>query len=68
MFGILVGGIGLFLLGMRLMTDGLKFAAGNAGDCNSGARMELKRMGGVDGRMAKGAISSDMGPCPGTGP
>lgn len=25
-----VGGIGLFLLGMRLMTDGLKLAAGNA--------------------------------------
>lgn len=24
------GGIGLFLLGMRLMTDGLKLAAGNA--------------------------------------
>ena len=28
--GNLLGGIGLFLLGMRLMTEGLKFAAGNA--------------------------------------
>lgn len=28
--GALAGGIGLFLLGMRLMTDGLKFAAGTS--------------------------------------
>ena len=28
--GILAGGLGLFLLGMRLMTDGLKYAAGNS--------------------------------------
>lgn len=27
--GVFIGGIGLFLLGMWLMTDGLKFAAGN---------------------------------------
>lgn len=30
MFGSLLGGVGLFLLGMRLMTDGLKYAAGNS--------------------------------------
>lgn len=30
MFGSLFGGIGLFLLGMRLMTDGMKYAAGNS--------------------------------------
>jgi phosphate:Na+ symporter len=30
MFGSLVGGIGLFLLGMRMMTDGLKYAAGSS--------------------------------------
>ena len=30
MIGSLLGGIGLFLLGMRLMTDGLKLAAGRA--------------------------------------
>jgi len=30
MAGTFVGGIGLFLLGMRLMTDGLKLAAGSA--------------------------------------
>lgn len=29
-FGSFVGGIGLFLLGMKLMTDGLKVAAGHA--------------------------------------
>lgn len=29
-FASLLGGIGLFLLGMRMMTDGLKLAAGNA--------------------------------------
>jgi phosphate:Na+ symporter len=29
-FAALLGGIGLFLLGMRMMTDGLKLAAGNA--------------------------------------
>lgn len=29
-FGILLGGIGLFLLGMAMMTDGLKLAAGDA--------------------------------------
>ena len=29
-FGTLLGGIGLFLLGMTLMTDGLKLAAGKA--------------------------------------
>jgi phosphate:Na+ symporter len=29
-FGALLGGVGLFLLGMRLMTDGLKLAAGEA--------------------------------------
>ena len=28
--GTLLGGIGLFLLGMMLMTDGLKLAAGKA--------------------------------------
>lgn len=28
--GSFIGGIGLFLLGMRLMTDGLRFAAGSA--------------------------------------
>ena len=28
MLGSLLGGVGLFLLGMRLMTDGLKYAAG----------------------------------------
>ena len=27
---VLIGGIGLFLLGMRLMTDGLRLAAGGA--------------------------------------
>lgn len=30
LIGTFVGGIGLFLLGMRLMTDGLKMAAGDA--------------------------------------
>lgn len=30
MFGSLIGGIGLFLLGMRMMTDGLKYAAGSS--------------------------------------
>jgi len=30
MFGNLLGGIGLFLLGMRLMTDGLKYSAGES--------------------------------------
>ncbi|KIH75647.1 phosphate:Na+ symporter [Geoalkalibacter ferrihydriticus] len=30
MFGSLLGGIGLFILGMRLMTDGFKYAAGRA--------------------------------------
>ncbi|MCK5194926.1 MAG: Na/Pi cotransporter family protein, partial [Desulfobulbaceae bacterium] len=30
MLGSLVGGIGLFLLGMRMMTDGLKYAAGSS--------------------------------------
>lgn len=30
MLGSLAGGIGLFMLGMRLMTDGLKLAAGHA--------------------------------------
>lgn len=30
MFGALAGGIGLFLLGMKLMTDGLRLAAGPA--------------------------------------
>jgi len=29
MVGMLIGGIGLFLLGMRMMTDGLKLAAGH---------------------------------------
>ncbi len=29
MAGSLIGGLGLFMLGMQLMTDGLKFAAGN---------------------------------------
>lgn len=28
--GMLIGGLGLFLLGMRLMTDGLKYAAGKS--------------------------------------
>ena len=28
MVGSLIGGLGLFMMGMRLMTDGLKFAAG----------------------------------------
>ncbi|MBC8317589.1 MAG: Na/Pi cotransporter family protein [Desulfobulbaceae bacterium] len=28
MFGSLIGGIGLFLLGMKMMTDGLRYAAG----------------------------------------
>jgi len=30
MLGLTIGGLGLFLLGMRLMTDGLKYAAGRA--------------------------------------
>ena len=30
MLGSLIGGIGLFLLGMRMMTDGLKYAAGSS--------------------------------------
>ncbi len=30
LIGSLLGGIGLFLLGMRLMTDGLKYAAGSS--------------------------------------
>ncbi|MFC1524398.1 Na/Pi cotransporter family protein [Thermodesulfobacteriota bacterium] len=30
MLGSLLGGVGLFLLGMRLMTDGLKYAAGQS--------------------------------------
>jgi phosphate:Na+ symporter len=30
MFGSLIGGVGLFLLGMRMMTDGLKYAAGSS--------------------------------------
>ncbi|WP_429885684.1 Na/Pi cotransporter family protein [Geoalkalibacter halelectricus] len=30
MLGSLLGGIGLFILGMRLMTDGFKYAAGHA--------------------------------------
>lgn len=30
MIGMLAGGVGLFLLGMRLMTDGLKYAAGSS--------------------------------------
>ncbi len=30
MLGFTIGGLGLFLLGMRLMTDGLKYAAGRA--------------------------------------
>ena len=30
LIGSLIGGVGLFLLGMKLMTNGLKFAAGKA--------------------------------------
>lgn len=30
MLGSLIGGIGLFLLGMRMMTDGLRYAAGSS--------------------------------------
>jgi phosphate:Na+ symporter len=30
MLGSLIGGIGLFLLGMKMMTDGLKYAAGSS--------------------------------------
>ena len=30
MLGSLIGGLGLFMLGMKLMTDGLKFAAGSS--------------------------------------
>ena len=34
LLGGLAGGVGLFLLGMGLMTDGLKLAAGPALACN----------------------------------
>jgi Na+/phosphate symporter len=30
LIGMLAGGVGLFLLGMSLMTDGLKLSAGSA--------------------------------------
>jgi hypothetical protein len=52
--GGLLGGIGLFLLGMGLMTDGLKLAAGPALDA---LEREVRRMGGIALRMVREAMA-----------
>jgi phosphate:Na+ symporter len=54
--GGLLGGIGLFLLGMGLMTDGLKLAAGPALALDALER-EVRRMGGIALRMVREAMA-----------
>lgn len=51
MIGTLLGGIGLFLLGMVLMTDGLKAAAGDA------LRKGLERLTGGAGRAMMSGVA-----------